>query len=387
MATNFFQARAPAKKKSGKEKEHVVNPSLQPWVEKYRPETIDEVSSQEHIVSVLRKTLSSSNLPHMLFYGPPGTGKTSTILALARQLFGPDNFRARVLELNASDERGISIVREKIKNFARQTPRAEAVASDGKKYPCPPYKIIILDEADSMTQDAQAALRRIMENHARITRFCLVCNYVTRIIEPLASRCSKFRFKPLDSSSARLRLEHIARVEQVPASEDVISALISTSSGDLRRAITYLQSAARLSASTDPPSPILPRDIQEIAGVVPDAVIRKLAQTLGIDVTLIGGGDGDVEMDDAPSLTVESNLRGFDLIRGTVRSLVREGFSASQVLSQLHDVIVAHPTLTGQQKSACALVMAEADKALCDGADEELWILEVALRVHKAVTS
>ncbi len=134
----------------------------------------------------------------MLFYGPPGTGKTSTILALSRQLFGcvylravefatashlvlsPDNFRSRVLELNASDERGISIVREKIKNFARQTPRAQAVASDGKTYPCPPYKIIILDEADSMTQDAQAALRRIMELYARITRFCLVCNYVTR---------------------------------------------------------------------------------------------------------------------------------------------------------------------------------------------------------------
>jgi replication factor C subunit 2/4 len=139
----------------------------------------------------------------MLFYGPPGTGKTSTILALARQLFGcaftilrlfasstllrPDNFRARVLELNASDERGISIVREKIKNFARQTPRAEAIASDGKKYPCPPYKIIILDEADSMTQDAQAALRRIMENYARITRFCLVCNYVTRYVRRLQS--------------------------------------------------------------------------------------------------------------------------------------------------------------------------------------------------------
>jgi replication factor C subunit 2/4 len=106
----------------------------------------------------------------------------STILHLSTSLtrLRPDNFRARVLELNASDERGISIVREKIKNFARQTPRAETIASDGKKYPCPPYKIIILDEADSMTQDAQAALRRIMENHARITRFCLVCNYVTR---------------------------------------------------------------------------------------------------------------------------------------------------------------------------------------------------------------
>lgn len=117
--------------------------------------------------------------------------------------------------------------------------------------------------------------------------------------------------------------------------EDVISALVSTSSGDLRRAVTYLQSAARLSAATDPPTAILPQDIQEIAGVVPDAIVRKFAQTLGIDVTLIRGGDEDVEMSDAPALTVESDLRGFDLIRGTVKSLVREGYSASQVLSQV----------------------------------------------------
>ncbi|KAH9967901.1 P-loop containing nucleoside triphosphate hydrolase protein [Russula dissimulans] len=387
MAVNFFQAREQSKKKPGKEKQPISNPSLQPWVEKYRPQTIDDVSSQGHIVSVLQKTLSSTNLPHMLFYGPPGTGKTSTILALARQLFGPDNFRARVLELNASDERGISIVREKVKNFARQTPRAEIVASDGKKYPCPPYKIIILDEADSMTQDAQAALRRIMENYARITRFCLVCNYVTRIIEPLASRCSKFRFKPLDTSSARERLEHIAAAEQVPVNPAVISTLISTSSGDLRRAITYLQSAARLSSATEPPTPILPEDIQEIAGVVPDNVVRKFAQTLGVDVPVNGSGDEDVEMGGTTPSNTTAVLRGFDLIRGTVRSLVREGYSASQILTQLHDLIVENPTLTGRQKSACALIMAEADKALCDGADEELWILEVALRVHKAITS
>ncbi|KAI0303428.1 P-loop containing nucleoside triphosphate hydrolase protein [Multifurca ochricompacta] len=375
MTANFFQARGPSKKKTGKEKESIINPSLQPWVEKYRPETIDDVSSQEHIVSVLQKTLSSTNLPHMLFYGPPGTGKTSTILALARQLFGPDNFRTRVLELNASDERGISIVREKVKNFARQTPRAETVASDGKKYPCPPYKIIILDEADSMTQDAQAALRRIMENYARITRFCLVCNYVTRIIEPLASRCSKFRFKPLDSSSARQRLGNIAAAEQVPVNQAVISTLISTSSGDLRRAITYLQSAARLSGATEPPTPIFPQDIQEIAGV--------FAQTVGVDVPPTQSGDEDIDMADVTPLTVKADLRGFDLIRETVKLLIREGYSASQILIQLHDIIVEHPTLTGRQKSACALTMAEADKALCDGADDELWILEVALRVHK----
>ncbi|KAL0947090.1 hypothetical protein HGRIS_013231 [Hohenbuehelia grisea] len=367
---SFFQV--PSGKPAQK---HAVDPALQPWVEKYRPKTIDDVSSQEHTMAVLRKTLTSTNLPHMLFYGPPGTGKTSTILALSRQLFGPDNFRNRVLELNASDERGIKVVREKIKNFARQTPRAQAVGSDGKTYPCPPYKIIILDEADSMTQDAQGALRRIMETYARITRFCLVCNYVTRIIEPLASRCSKFRFTPLDTSSAGSRLSMIATAEHVQIDPLVLDALIGTSGGDLRRAITYLQSASRLAASTNPPTPITPSDIQEIAGVVPDAVIASLAKTLGIDVATA------MDVDDKP--TSGSN---FEKIQKAVKHLIREGYSASQTLSQLHDLVVLHPTLTARQKSRCALVFAEADKALCDGADEELWILEVALRIHKAIS-
>ncbi|KAF8631427.1 hypothetical protein AX17_005104 [Amanita inopinata Kibby_2008] len=365
---SFF---APKQNVSKQTQKHALDPALQPWVEKYRPKTIDDVSAQEHTVAVLRKTLTSTNLPHMLFYGPPGTGKTSTILALARQLFGPDNFRNRVLELNASDERGISIVREKIKNFARQAPRASVVSPDGKVYPCPPYKIIILDEADSMTQDAQGALRRIMEMYARITRFCLVCNYVTRIIEPVASRCSKFRFTPLDSSSARSRLSYIAAAENVGVTPEVIDALVATSSGDLRRAITYLQSASRLSSSTHPPTPIAVADVQEIAGVVPDVIINEFAVILGI------------EMADSNNMRKNS---AFDSIRKKVKQLMKEGYSASQTLSQLHDLITLHPTLNSRQKSQAALVFAEADKALCDGADEELWILEVALRVHKAVS-
>ncbi|KAL4251617.1 activator 1 small subunits family protein [Abortiporus biennis] len=358
-------------------RKHVQDPALQPWVEKYRPKTIDDVSAQEHTVAVLRRTLTSTNLPHMLFYGPPGTGKTSTILALARQLFGPENFRSRVLELNASDERGISIVREKIKNFARQTPRAAQphVTEDGISYPCPPYKIIILDEADSMTQDAQAALRRIMETYARITRFCLVCNYVTRIIEPLASRCSKFRFKPLDSSSTSLRLHQISSLENIPISTSVIETLINVSQGDLRRSITYLQSASRLSHSTNPPTEITSRDIQEIAGIVPDDVINDFATVLGVDI-VVGSGMQTDSKGRAP---------GFDGVRSKVRELVREGYSASQILSQLHDLIIEHPTLAAHRKAQCALSFAEADKALCDGADEELWILEAALQVYKAL--
>ncbi|KAJ6630667.1 P-loop containing nucleoside triphosphate hydrolase protein [Mycena sp. CBHHK59/15] len=368
----FFKNQAASTKTTQK---HVVDPALQPWVEKYRPKTIDDVSAQEHTVAVLQKTLTSTNLPHMLFYGPPGTGKTSTILALSRQLFGPDNFRNRVLELNASDERGISIVRDKIKNFARQTPRARAVASDGKTYPCPPYKIIILDEADSMTQDAQGALRRIMETYARITRFCLVCNYVTRIIEPLASRCSKFRFTPLDPSSSTSRLSYIADAEHINVDKAVIDTLISTSSGDLRRAITYLQSASRLSSSTTPPTPITPTDIQEIAGVVPDPVVNDFAVVLGIEV--------DAMAVDEPAKRTQ---KGFAPIQKKVKELMREGYSASQLLTQLHDLIVLHPTLNAREKSRCALVLAEADKALCDGADEELWVLEVAVRIHKAIS-
>jgi len=276
----------------------------------------------------------------MLFYGPPGTGKTSTILALARELFGPDHFRERVLELNASDERGIAIVREKIKGFARQTPRsASAVAqSDGKIYPCPPYKIVILDEADSMTQDAQGALRRIMESYARITRFCLVCNYVTRIIEPLTSRCSKFRFKPLDTSSTSSRLRYIAQAENVwlgDDGDDVVDTLVYTSGGDLRRAITYLQSCSRLASASSEENErvkIKAEDVQEIAGVVPDRIMADFASALGVEMDDSSTSDRmDVDERHFPA-----RAKDFDGVRRQVKAIVREGYSAAQILSQVH---------------------------------------------------
>lgn len=172
-----------------------------------------------------------------MFYGPPGTGKTSTILALAKELFGHDFFRQRVTELNASDERGIAVVREKIKKFAQ---RKIAKNPDGRLN-VPPIQICILDEADSMTGDAQAALRRIIEQYSTTTRFCIICNYVSKIIDPLASRCVKFRFSPISKEAQVERLKLICEKERVNvAGENVFSALVDISQGDLRRSINML---------------------------------------------------------------------------------------------------------------------------------------------------
>jgi replication factor C subunit 2/4 len=266
-------------------------------------------------------------LPHMLFYGPPGTGKTSTILALAKELYGPEMMRSRVLELNASDERGISIVREKVKDFARmQLTNPPAGYKD--RYPCPPFKIIILDEADSMTQDAQSALRRTMETYSKITRFCLICNYVTRIIDPLASRCSKFRFKSLDQGNAKKRLDEIAEKEGVLVEEGAIDALIKCSEGDLRKAITYLQSAARLvgagrdTKAGDDDSMDVDRKavtvkiVEDIAGVIPDSVIQDLVTSI---------------RPTRPGAT----YRG---VAKAVEDLVADGWSAGQIVAQVSTI-------------------------------------------------
>ncbi|EME79172.1 uncharacterized protein MYCFIDRAFT_79709 [Pseudocercospora fijiensis CIRAD86] len=389
------QAAAAAKAaSSSKDTALTQDNKLQPWVEKYRPKSLDDVAAQDHTVTVLRRTLQSANLPHMLFYGPPGTGKTSTVLALAKQLYGPELIKSRVLELNASDERGISIVREKVKDFARMQlsnpPAGPAGEEYRKKYPCPPYKIIVLDEADSMTQDAQSALRRTMETYSKITRFCLVCNYVTRIIDPLASRCSKFRFKLLDEGNAGRRIEDIARLENVTLEEGVTNTLLRCSDGDLRKAITFLQSAARLvgavQASTQPdkkrkrtkveeddddadamdidaaPSPpITVQSIEEIAGVIPNNTIERLTT----------------------AMTPKPKSRApYGPIAQAVEDLVAEGWSATQIVSQLYDKIVLGDETVGDgAKNKIMLTFSETDKRLVDGSDEHLTILDLCLQI------
>ncbi len=159
------------------------------WIEKFRPKKLKDVISQEEIILSLKKVILTKNIPHLLFFGPSGCGKTSTILALARELFSDKYWEDRVIELNASDERGIKVVRDKIKTYAKN--------SINKSDDIPPWKIIILDEADTMTSDSQFALRKIMEDYSKVTRFCIICNYHNKIIDPIISRCSLFRFRPI----------------------------------------------------------------------------------------------------------------------------------------------------------------------------------------------
>ena len=176
--------------------------------------------------------MDENRLPHLLFYGPPGTGKTSTILACAKRLFGT-SYKSQILELNASDDRGIDVVRQQIINFA--STRAVFAGTSG-------FKLIILDEADSMTQPAQAALRRVMEKYTKNVRFCIICNYVSKIIPAIQSRCTRFRFAPLSEDQINNRLEYIVQQEGVNLLEDGRKALLRLAKGDMRRMLNILQS-------------------------------------------------------------------------------------------------------------------------------------------------
>ncbi|EIM86821.1 P-loop containing nucleoside triphosphate hydrolase protein [Stereum hirsutum FP-91666 SS1] len=200
-----------------------------PWVEKYRPNSLDDVVSHKDITSTIEKFIEKNRLPHLLFYGPPGTGKTSTILAVARRIYGA-GYKKQTLELNASDDRGIDVVREQIKQFAE----TRTLFSKG-------YKLIILDEADMMTTAAQAALRRVIEQYTKNVRFCIICNYVNKIVPAIQSRCTRFRFSPLPMKEVEKRVDHVVAAEGVKLTEDGKKALLKLSKGDMRRALNILQ--------------------------------------------------------------------------------------------------------------------------------------------------
>lgn len=209
------------------------------WVEKYRPKKLDNVVGQNEITERLKAYAETKSMPHLLFAGPAGTGKTTCAIALARELFG-ENWKDNFQELNASDERGIQVVRTKIKDYARIAPMGDAG-----------FKIIFLDEADALTPEAQAALRRTMERYTQTCRFILSCNYSSKIIEPIQSRCAVFRFRPLKAEDIKSYLLRIAEAEKKEITEDGMEALTYVAEGDARKATNSFQVAASMGDKID----------------------------------------------------------------------------------------------------------------------------------------
>jgi len=205
------------------------------WIEKYRPKEFSEIKGQEKIISRIRAFIEKGNMPHLLFAGPAGVGKTTLSLIIARSLFG-ENWSNNFLELNASDERGIDVIRHKVKDFAR----TKAINNS-------PFKVIYLDECDSLTREAQQALRRTMEKYSKTCRFILSCNYSSKILDPIQSRCTVFRFRPLEKENIKEIILNISSKEGLNIDEDGINAIFSLSNGDARRAENILQSCAAIS--------------------------------------------------------------------------------------------------------------------------------------------
>ncbi|KAI6228124.1 Replication factor C subunit 5 [Aphelenchoides besseyi] len=211
-----------------------------PFVEKYRPTNLGDLVSHEDVIRTITKMADERRIPHFLLYGPPGTGKTTTMLAMARHLFGPKDYKTHVMEFNASDDRGIEVVRNNIVRFAEST--AINIHSEHKRRLN--FKLIILDEADAMTKEAQNALKRVIEKYALNIRFCLICNHVSSIIPAIQSRCTRFRFAPLKKEQIIPRLDHVIAEEKLNVTADGKEALFQLSGGDMRKILNVLQSTS-----------------------------------------------------------------------------------------------------------------------------------------------
>jgi replication factor C small subunit len=269
----------------------MTNISFEMWTEKYRPKTLSEVRGQDDIINRLKAFVSSKSMPHMLFAGMQGTGKTTSFLSLARDLYG-DTWKDNVLELNASDDRGINIVRTLIKDFARTKAVSEKV----------PFKLIFLDEADALTKDAQHALRRTMEDYASNVRFCLSCNYSSKIIPPIQSRCAMFRFQPLNREVIVKILKEISILENISIQDDAANFIYDASEGDCRKAENMLQACSAITNEVT---------VEVVREVVAFAEPTELYEIIKLSLA----GDFNSAKNKMSDILIKYGLSGMDAIR------------------------------------------------------------------------
>jgi len=310
------------------------------WTEKYRPKSLDEMVNQSHIVQRLKSFVEAKNIPHCIFAGPPGTGKTTAALCLAHDLYG-EVYREYLMELNASDERGINVIRETVKTFARARSMGEI-----------PFKILILDEADNMTADAQQALRRTMERYTETCRFILIANYSGRIIEPIQSRCAPFRFTYLPREEHDKYLMYIAENEKVELLKDGLDAIYEVCGGDLRKAINTLQAAASLG------KPVSAEVVYSVVGHANPVDVREM-------IKLAMKGD-------------------FIKARDKLREMIfRYGVAASDIVRQIHTEIF-RLDVPEAWKIKLADIVGEIDFRITQGADEEVQLSALLAQLVEA---
>ncbi|TES94227.1 MAG: replication factor C small subunit [Promethearchaeota archaeon] len=301
-----------------------------PWVEKYRPRLLDDVVNQEGIIKRLKQFVKDKSMPHLIFAGPAGTGKTTSALAMVRELYRSKKaINITYLELNASDARGIDVIRTYIKDFAKAKPPSDIS-----------FKILILDEADNMTAAAQQALRRTMEKYTRNCRMILICNYSNKIIPPIQSRCVVFRFSSLNNEDIKNRVKFVANKEDINITADGLNALVDVSKGDCRRAINYLQSCGTISKNIN-------QDVVfRVAGEVPPERIREV-----LKIALKGQLQFSLKL--LSDITREYGLSGINIIKNLHR--------------EIYDLDVSEDV-----KIELTKLLAESDYRLSQGGTEEI---------------
>ncbi|MFW6448055.1 MAG: replication factor C small subunit [Halobacteriota archaeon] len=308
------------------------------WIERYRPQHLEDIRGQDAIVERLQRYVEEDDLPNLLFAGPAGVGKTSAAVAIARELYG-EGWREHFLELNASDERGIDVVRGRIKDFARSS------------FGGHDYRIVFLDEADSLTDDAQSALRRTMEQFSSQTRFILSCNYSSRIIDPIQSRCAVFRFQPLADEAVAGVVEEIAADEGIDIADDGLEAIVYVADGDMRRAINALQAAAVLGGTVDEDR------VYEITATARPEVVAEMVRA---------AADGE-----------------FLRARGILDELLTElAIAGDDVVDQLHRTVW---DLGLEEERAVGLLehLGEVDYRIAEGANERLQLEALLARLAR----
>jgi len=319
------------------------------WVDKYRPRTLRDIVGHDDVKNMLIDSIDRGNLPHLLFHGGSGTGKTSTVLALVMQLYGPKRINEKVLELNASDENGINVVRDKIIKFANIV-----VGSNDPDYPkSPPFKIIILDEADAMTSEAQTALKKVMESTCAITRFVFICNYESKIIDAIKSRCADFRFSPIPDDLMIQKLKTIAVEENMIVDDDVFNTITEICEGDARRSINTLQNLKYIPRATG--SLITKEDVFHITSYLDKTYIDPYWKGI-----------------------TESKISE---LKNIVVSITNLGYPMTYVLHCIKDKVL-ESQLSDNDKAKIMIHMAKIERMITSGSDNWIQLLAVLTYIN-----